>query len=321
MNNPRYSVIIPVFNRPDEVNELLASLTSQSSKNFEVLIIEDGSTIRCDHIVDTYRNKLSIQYFFKPNSGPGPSRNFGFSHARGDYFVVFDSDCIVPPAYLTIVEQSIAANAWDAWGGPDQAHASFSPLQQAMGCTMSSVLTTGGIRGGKKHIGKFQPRSFNMGISRTVFEKIGGFNFTHSAEDIEYSIRMTNAGFRVGLIAEAFVFHKRRTDLKQFFRQVRNFGRGRVQVGRVHPNEVKLTHWFPSFFFLGEAGLLVAPLISFPLFWFGCSLFTCYLSAIFIDAFRKTASVRVAWLAIPSALTQLNGYGIGFLGEKLRLIK
>lgn len=321
MSNPRYSIIIPVFNRPDEVNELLASLTAQSFRNFEVLVVEDGSAIRCDQIVDQYRDKLNIQYFFKPNSGPGPSRNFGFSHAHGDYFVVFDSDCIIPPAYLTIVEQSITVNAWDAWGGPDRAHANFSPLQQAMGYTMSSVLTTGGIRGAKKHIGKFQPRSFNMGISRKVFEKLGGFNFTHSAEDIEFSIRMENAGLRVGLIAEAFVFHKRRTDLKQFYKQVSNFGRGRVQVGRVHPSEVKLAHWFPTFFFLGEVGLLIAPLISISLFLLGCILFASYLSAIFIDAFQKTASAKVAYLSVPSALTQLNGYGIGFLSEKLRTLK
>jgi glycosyltransferase involved in cell wall biosynthesis len=197
--SPRYSIIVPVFNRPDEVRELLTSLVQQTVRDFEVIIVEDGSSMSSAPVVDQFREQLSIEYIFKQNSGPGPSRNMGFAHAKGNYFVVFDSDCIIPPHYLEAVNQALAQHHLDAWGGPDRAHASFTTLQQAMGYTMASVLTTGGIRGGKTHAGKFQPRSFNMGISRTVFEKTGGFKFNRLAEDIELSIRMRKMGFKVDL--------------------------------------------------------------------------------------------------------------------------
>lgn len=315
MKNPKYSIIVPVYNRPQEIEELLNSLTIQTYTNFEVLVIEDGSSVRCDHIVDRYRDKLNIQYYFKPNSGPGPARNFGFTYARGDYFVVFDSDCIIPPEYFSSVEKFVKEEKLDAWGGPDAAHKDFTPLQQAMGYTMSSFLTTGGIRGGKKHVGWFQPRSFNMGISRLVFEKTNGFAFTHLAEDIELSIRMKQQGFRVKLIPEAFVYHKRRTNLKEFYHQVKNFGKGRVMVGRIHPHEVKLTHWFPSLFFLGAfISLLLFPFSPD----FSAFLMTGYLVyflLVFLHAFLITQSFNVALLSVPSSAVQLFGYGIGFLKE------
>ena len=228
--HPRYSVIVPVYNRPEEIDELLNSLTRQTRSDFEVIIVEDGSAIPCQDIVARYSNSLTIQYFFKPNSGPGPSRNFGYAHANGEYLVVFDSDCIIPPQYFEAVDQALLQHQWQAWGGPDKAHGDFTPVQRAMGYTMASFFTTGGIRGGKKHVGWFQPRSFNMGISREVYQKTQGFTFDRFAEDIEFSIRMKQHGFRVGLIPEAFVYHKRRTNFGQFFRQVSNFGKGRVLV-------------------------------------------------------------------------------------------
>jgi glycosyltransferase involved in cell wall biosynthesis len=318
MSSPKYSIVVPVYNRPDEINELLESLACQSYHNFEVIVVEDGSQVRCDKIVDLYRDKLKIQYFFKPNSGPGPSRNFGFTQALGDYFIVFDSDCIIPSTYLASVEEALKVHHWDAWGGPDKAHPNFTILQRAMGYTMSSVLTTGGIRGAKRMVGKFQPRSFNMGLSRKVFEKTGGFKFTHFAEDIELSIRMHKDGFKVGLIPDAFVFHKRRTDFRQFYHQVFNFGRGRALVGRMHPREIKATHWFPSLFLVGTMALLILPLINTLLFAIGVALFFIYLLAIFIHAFIETHNLQVAFLSVPAALVQLGGYGIGFLSERLK---
>lgn len=318
MTSPRYSVVIPVFNRPQEVTELLTSLKQQTFRNFEVIIVEDGSTVRCDQVVDQFRDLLHIQYFFKPNSGPGPSRNFGFAHAKGEYLVVFDSDCIIPSNYFDVVEKSIQDNGWDAWGGPDKAHADFTTIQRAMGYTMSSVLTTGGIRGGKKSLGWFQPRSYNMGLSRKVFDATAGFKFSHFAEDIELSIRMKKNGFTVGLIPEAYVYHKRRTTFRQFFRQVFNFGKGRVLIGGVHPEEVKLTHWFPTLFLLGSIGLLLLPLLSVVLFRFGVALFLVYLSAIFLHSLLENKNLSVAILSIPSALLQLWGYGLGFLNETLK---
>ncbi len=313
---PKYSVVVPVYNRPDELRELLQSLTQQTWKNFEVIIVEDGSTNRSDGVVDEFREKLHIEYIFKPNSGPGPSRNLGFAHAKGEYFVVFDSDCIIPPTYFEEVDKVVTGNKPDAWGGPDRSHKSFTPLQQAMAYTMSSVLTTGGIRGGKKHLGWFQPRSFNMGISRQVYKETKGFAFSRYAEDIELSIRMKKSGFKSVLIPEAFVYHKRRTTLQQFYQQVSNFGKGRVMVGRAHPGEVKLTHWLPALFTLGLAALLVLPIISSVLFFFGAVLYGMFSVAILIDSYQSNQSLVVALLSVPAAWVQLIGYGVGFLTER-----
>ena len=318
MPAPEFSIIIPVYNRPQEVKEILASLVAQSFKDFEVIIVEDGSSIRCEDVVDSFRDQLIINYFFKPNTGPGPSRNFGFEKAKGKYFVVFDSDCILPPQYFEDVIQALNENQWDAWGGPDKARNDFTLKQRAMGYTMSSVLTTGGIRGGKKHVGWFQPRSFNMGISRKVFQQTKGFVFDRFAEDIEFSIRMKKAGFNVGLIPKAFVYHKRRIDFSQFYNQVYNFGKGRALIGRVHPEEIKLTHWFPTLFFLGLLSLLVIPFFSVPFSIVSIGFFVLYMLSIFIHSFVVNKNLAVALLSVPAALYQLCGYGIGFLQEKLR---
>ena len=318
MHEPEFSVVIPVYNRPQEVEEILSSLTAQSFKDFEVIIVEDGSDRRCDDVVSAFSNKLRIEYYFKPNTGPGPSRNFGFSHANGRYFVVFDSDCILPPEYLQIVKDSLTENNWDAWGGPDKAHTDFTLNQRAMAYTMSSFFTTGGIRGGKKHIGWFQPRSFNMGLSRKVFEATGGFKFDRYAEDIEFSIRMKQAGFKVGLIPDAFVYHKRRISFRQFYNQVYNFGRGRAMIGQVYPEEVKLTHWFPTLFLTGIVALLLIPFVSPPLFGIGIAGLTFYLAAILVDSLLVNRNLMVAILSIPASFCQLFGYGMGFLAQKLR---
>lgn len=316
--NPKYSVIVPVYNRPEEIQELMESLTHQTYKNFEVIIVEDGSTRTCVEVVDSFRDKLSIEYITQQNAGPGPSRNTGYALAKGDYFVVFDSDCIIPVDYFKIVDAALTSNPFDAWGGPDRAHKNFTLLQRAMAYTMASVLTTGGIRGAKKGIGSFQPRSFNMGISRAVFEKTAGFKLTRLAEDIEFSIRMKKLGFRVVLVADAFVYHKRRTSLSQFFNQVSSFGKGRVLVAQQHPGELKLTHWFPTMFTLG---LLIIPflfLISPVLATLAASMYVFYFLAIAVDSWRINQNAAVALLSIPAAFVQLTGYGSGFLKQILQ---
>jgi glycosyltransferase involved in cell wall biosynthesis len=311
MNQPTYSIIVPVYNRPQEVAELLESLTRQTVLDFEVVLVEDGSAITSEKVFEQYSSRLSMQYFFKPNTGPGPSRNFGFEKARGNYFVVFDSDCILPSHYFEAVDRFLRIEKADAWGGPDRGMKDFTPLQQAMAFTMSSLLTTGGIRGGKEKA--FQPRSFNMGISRAVFENTRGFHFDRFAEDIELSIRIRKAGFKTALIPDAFVYHKRRTSLSQFFQQVSNFGKGRVLVGRKHPGEVKPTHWFPAFFLLG---LLAIPVLFFFLP-YGSVLLTLsygfYTVSVAIDCFMTTRSWHVTFLSIPSLFVQMIGYGWGFL--------
>lgn len=318
MRHPKFSVVIPVYNRPNELQELLESLCNQTVGDFEVIVVEDGSSLRSESIVDYYREKLSIEYFYKPNSGPGPSRNAGFKQARGDYFVVFDSDCILPTTYFEAVENGLKTLNLDAWGGPDRAHSDFTVMQRAMAYTMSSVLTTGGIRGGRKRIGWFQPRSFNMGISRQVFEVTGGFKFDRFAEDIEFSIRMKNSGFRIGLIPEAFVYHKRRSTFGQFYDQVFNFGRGRALIGRLYPREIKLTHWFPAIFTVGTCLMLLLLLVDMKWFIILFTGFCVYLFGIFLHSFLESKNFAVAALSVPAALLQFFGYGTGFLRERLK---
>ena len=316
MVKPKYSIIIPVYNRPLEVEELLESLTKQTFANFEVVLVEDGSSITCEKVFEKYVGKLALQYYFKPNTGPGPSRNFGFQKAKGEYFVVFDSDCIIPKHYFENVESFLERTPLDAWGGPDRAHEDFTSLQRAMAYTMSSFLTTGGIRGGR--LKGFQPRSFNMGIRKEVFGKTGGFKFDRLAEDIEFSIRMKKAGFEVGLIPEAFVYHKRRTNFKQFYKQVFNFGRGRVLVGKVHPGEIKITHWFPSLFLLGFVFSLLFLLLEPTLGNLFLTAYGLYFLGIFAHSLLVNKSFEVSALSLPSAAIQLIGYGTGFLQEKFK---
>ncbi len=313
-----FSVIIPVFNRPDEIQELLESLVHQTFTDFEVIVVDDGSTVRCDAVVDAYRDRLHIHYFYKPNSGPGPSRNFGSDKARGDFLVYFDSDCQLPAHYFSAVQEYRDAQALDVWGGPDRGHPGFTPLQQAMAYTMASVLTTGGIRGSKRIAEKFQPRSFNMGISRKVFEATGGFRFDRLAEDIELSVRIRKSGFVIALIPSAYVFHKRRTTLLQFYKQVAGFGCGRVRVGRAHPGEIKWVHWFPAVFLVGLIALPVLLLINPLLGKLIASLYLIYWAVIAVDCWLTIRSVTVALLSIPSAIVQLGGYGLGFVKEFIK---
>jgi glycosyltransferase involved in cell wall biosynthesis len=315
MHTPRFSIVIPVYNRPGEIQELLESLTRQTNKDFEVILVEDGSSQTSEKVYEDYSSRLTIQYYYKANSGPGPSRNFGFERARGEYFVVFDSDCLIPDHYFESVEKFLKSEPVDAWGGPDRGHQKFTIVQQAMGYTMSSLFTTGGIRGGKSN--GFQPRSFNMGISRKVYEQTGGFKFDRLAEDIELSVRMRKQGFRAALIPDAYVYHKRRTNLKKFFIQVSNFGKGRALVGKAHPGEVKVTHWFPAFFLLGIILLPILFLIFPALALFGVATYCIYFLTLVIDCYLTTHSITVSLLSVPAALIQLTGYGYGFLKEMI----
>lgn len=310
-----YSLVIPVYNRPQEVDELLESLTYQTYSNFEVIIVEDGSSDPCKSITEKYNNSLDIKYFFKENEGQGPARNFGFEHAKGDYFIAYDSDCIIPPRYLTFVDEAIEKEHWDAFGGPEKAHEGFTLVQKAITYSMTSPITTGGIRGGKKHIGTYHPRGFNMGISRKVFEKTGGFVFERMGEDIEFSIRIIESGFKVGLIEEAFVYHKRRTGLFAFYKQVYSFGRTRIMLSRVHPKELKLVHAMPAFFVLAVLLIPVLYFLSSILFKASLALAGLFYLAIFITSIAAQKNLAVACLSLLTSTIQLLGYGLGFLSE------
>lgn len=310
-----YSLIIPVYNRPNEVDELLESLTHQTYTNFEILIIEDGSTKPCKEVVNKYSEQLDLKYFFKENTGQGFTRNYGFERAKGDYFIVYDSDCLIPERYLEIVDQAIEKENLDAFGGPDKEHKDFTWIQKAISYSMTSPFTTGGIRGNKKHAGTFHPRSFNMGISRSVFEKVGGYKITRMGEDIEFSIRIIENGFKTGLISEAFVYHKRRTNLWQFYKQLHFFGRARINISRFYPTEIKLVHTFPLLFLLGLLSLPVSFFLMPLLFQAGVWVLGLFYLLIFLHSLVRQKNLVVALLSIITSTIQLGAYGIGFLSE------
>jgi len=306
-----FSFIIPVYNRPDEVKELLESLTEQTFNSpFEVVLVEDGSTLPSDKIVEQYRNKLQLSYFFKENSGPGDSRNYGMRHAKGNYFLILDSDCILPPQYLEEVNTSLQSDYVDCFGGPDTAHTSFSALQKAINYSMTSVFTTGGIRGNKKAINKFQPRSFNMGISKAAFVTSGGFGKIHPGEDPDLTIRLWKAGYNTKFIEKAFVYHKRRISWKKFYQQVHKFGLTRPILNAWHPETRKVTYWFPAVFMLGLFLSIGAYFLGFK---YVLLLYCGYFILIFVDSLLKNKNLLIALMSILALVIQFYGYGTGFV--------
>jgi len=306
-----FSIIIPVYNRPDEINELLQSLLKSTyNSNYEVVIVEDGSTISCEDVVQRYVDKLSISYYFKPNSGPGDSRNFGMKKAKGDYFLIFDSDCIIPENYLSEVDIELKSDYVDCFGGPDKALKSFSNIQKAINFAMTSFLTTGGIRGGSEKIDKFQPRSFNMGISKTAFEASKGFGNIHPGEDPDLSIRLWKLGYETRLFKSAFVYHKRRIDWDKFSIQVSKFGKARPILNLWYPEYKKVTYWFPSVFVIG---FIISFALLFVLFDWVLKFYFFYFVMIFIVSSIQNRNPIIGLLSIVAVWKQFFGYGIGFL--------
>lgn len=313
-----FSLIIPVYNRPDEVDELLESLSkSDYNEAFEIVLVEDGSSIPCKDVVMTYQGKLNISYYFKANSGPGDSRNFGMQKAVGDYFIIFDSDCIIPPNYLSEVRKALNADYVDCFGGPDKALKSFSDIQKAINFAMTSFLTTGGIRGGSEKIGKFQPRSFNMGISKKAFEASKGFGNIHPGEDPDLSIRLWNLGFETRLFQNAYVYHKRRIDWEKFSVQVNKFGKARPILNSWYPEHNKLTFFFPTLFILGLLLALILLIFNFDLL---LQLYFVYFVIIFLTASIQNKSVKIGYLSVIAVWKQFYGYGIGFLESFVKII-
>ncbi len=310
-----FSIIIPLYNRPQEIDELLHTLTQQQYQNFEVLVIEDGSQIDAKDIVASYQDRLNLRYFYKENEGQGFTRNFAFKHAKGDYFIIFDSDCLIPADYLEQVKAYLELHQLDAYGGPDAAHSSFSPTQKAISYAMTSLFTTGGIRGNKKHLGQFHPRSFNMGISRKVWEKTGGFKLTRLGEDIEFSIRIHEMGFKIGLIPEAKIFHKRRTNFTQFFKQLHFFGRARINIYKHFPKELKLVHFFPAMFSLFLLFTVLSNLLNLQIASSCNFLLAVYILLIFFHSWAVNSSAKVAFLSIVAVFVQLTAYGLGFMQD------
>ena len=321
----KYSFIVPVYNRPDEVDELLASLLTQTVADFEVVIVEDGSSKPCKEVCDKYAGKLDLHYHMKPNSGPGQSRNYGAERARGEYLIVLDSDVVLPAGYLKAVDDELRREPADAFGGPDRAHDSFTDTQKAISYSMTSFFTTGGIRGGKKKLDKFYPRSYNMGVRRDVYLRLGGFSKMRFGEDIDFSIRIFKAGCRCRLFPEAWVWHKRRTDFRKFFRQVFNSGIARINLYKKYPESLKLVHLLPMVFTVGVTALVLTSAVGRALmhyddlhrwYWLCAGpwlpiLLYCLL--IFAGSAAANRSLKVGLLSVPAAFIQLYGYGCGFL--------
>lgn len=311
----RFSIVIPVYNRPKEVEELLESLCQQTFKDFEVIVVEDGSTEKSDMICEKYKDQLDIKYYFKPNSGPGPSRNYGAEHSQGDYLIILDSDVIVPEGYLSFLQNELDHKPCEAFGGPDRAYESFTSIQKAINYSMTSFFTTGGIRGGKQKMDKFYPRSFNMGIRRDVFQNVGGFAPIRYGEDIDLSTRLFKAGYDCKLFPDAYVYHKRRVKFSSFFRQVKHSGEARVMLKRKYPETFKLVHLLPAAFVIGNIALVLLSIFH---RWWWILPIPFYMALVFIDSLTKNKNLKVALLSIPAAYYQLFGYGIGFIEGSLR---
>lgn len=309
--NLQFSLIIPVYNRPNEIDELLQSLVAQTYQNkFEVIVVEDGSTLKAEEIVNSYSKDLNLQYFYKKNTGAGESRNFGMQKATGNYFIVFDSDCIIPSNYLVEVQNYLTKNYTDAFGGADAAHDSFTTIQKAINYSMTSFFTTGGIRGSKKAVDKFQPRSFNFGISKTAFETTRGFSKMKIGEDIDLTFRLWDNNFETQFIENAYVYHKRRSTFQQFFKQTFAFGNGRPFLNKKYPGTAKITYWFPSIFLMLFVFSIIISLFGYPIF---IGFFTFYFAVIFLDSLIKNEKISVAAISVLTTLIQFAGYGLGFL--------
>lgn len=314
-----FSLIIPVYNRPDEVDELLESLSQTTYKEiFEIVLVEDGSTLKCKDVASKYGDRLDISYYFKENSGPGDSRNYGMRKARGDYFIIFDSDCIIPNEYLTVVEKALQENYVDCFGGPDRALDSFTDIQKAINFAMTSFLTTGGIRGGSEKIDKFQPRSFNMGLSRKAFEASKGFGNIHPGEDPDLSIRLWNLGFETKLFSAAYVYHKRRIDWEKFSVQVNKFGKARPILNSWYPKYNKLTFFFPSVFILGLIAAVVG--VLFLNFDYLLQFYFVYFFVLFLVSSTQNRSVKIGYYSVIAVWKQFYGYGTGFLLSYFKVI-
>ncbi len=306
----KYSVIVPVYNRPDEMDELLQSLAvQQAGVDFEVVVIEDGSTIDSKAVVEKFP-QLNILYFFKENTGPGDSRNFGMQQATGDYFILFDSDCIIPAHYMVQLDELLSKNYVDCFGGTDSAQHNFTTLQKAINFCMTSRLTTGGVRGNSHQTQKFQPRSFNMGLSKKAFEATQGFGNIHPGEDPELVFRLWDIGFKTTLLKDLSVYHKRRINWSKFFTQVNKFGKVRPILDVWHPAYQQLKYAFPALFILGLDVVLLLAIFGYGAF---LGLYGLYFLAVFLEALFTTQSIAIAGWSVVAVLVQFYGYGLGYL--------
>ena len=318
MTQLSYSFIIPVYNRPKEIEELLESfLNLEGNFDYEIVIVEDGSTETSENVICSYIDKLNISYYFKSNSGPGDSRNYGMQRAKGNYYIILDSDVILPEQYLQEVDDFLKQKFYHCFGGPDGAHDSFSDLQKAINFSMTSFMTTGGIRGGSEAIENFQPRSFNLGLSQEAYKATKGFGKIHPGEDPDLILRLWEMGYKTSLIKNAFVYHKRRISWNRFYKQVNKFGQVRPILNKWHPSSAKITYWFPTLFLFG---FVISLLLSIVGLYYLLLLYGIYFLILFTSSFLVTKNIKVAIMSIGATCIQFYGYGIGFFKSTIKLL-
>ncbi|MDO4695119.1 glycosyltransferase family 2 protein [Porphyromonas sp.] len=307
----QYSFIIPLYNRPDEIRELLESISRLTGGfDFEVIVVEDGSKVPSKDIVEGFADRLDVKYIYQDNTGPGGARNRGAHEALGQTLIILDSDTVLPEDYLVAVDRCRVQRPASLWGGPDRASEDFTVVQRAIDYSMTSFFTTGGIRGGKKRLDKFYPRSFNMGVDREVFLSVGGFRAMRFGEDLDLSMRIIEAGHHSECYEEAWLYHKRRVSYVQFFRQVYNSGIARITLNKLHPGTLKLVHWLPALFVIGHVALFLLAVFHTP-YWLMFPL--VYALLICCDLFIRTGWMDLAVHGIIASYVQLFGYGLGFL--------
>lgn len=304
------SFVVPVYNRPDELRELLSSMTRlEGSIPFEVVVVDDGSKPGCDEVMREFPG-MNIHYYYKENTGPGDSRNYGMKRASGNYFIILDSDCLLSAHYLLAVKESLNAEYVDCFGGPDAAHSNFNLRQKAISFVMTSFWTTGGIRGNKRKLKPYEPRSFNMGMSKKAFEISGGFGNLHPGEDPELVQRLWDLGFKTKYIERALVYHKRRITWSSYARQIYKFGLARSILNVKKPKYASWVFWLPIFVvLLGLTSLILGLLGCFNMLYFvlAYAIFLAFAGMLNLKSFR-------ALFMIPFVFAiQSIAYAIGFI--------
>lgn len=326
MSTPKFALISPTFKRPDEVTEFLDSLRKLDypKDKFEIILGDGTPGDELRPLIYPYQKDLPLKIYYEEFLPVSNARNRAAELSTAQFFIFLDSDCIIPEGYLKAVEFFLDAHPQiNLFGGPDAASEDFTDLQKAISFSMTSFLTTGGIRGGSSSVTTYHPRGFNMGISAELFNKVGGYdeNFV-CGEDVELSMRLIKAGAKSAFIEEAHVFHKRRTSIKQFRRQVFRFGAARPLLAKAHPGNLKITHLFPLAFTVYRH---VSAILFLLVFYFNLSvlslpfaMYVLYMVAVFFSALKKEG-LSVALLAVQTTNTMNAGYGIGFLRNYLEV--
>ncbi len=323
INDIFISVITPSYNRASELEHLMRSISAQSIDHnlFELIISDDGSTDDTEALINSWQEKasFSIKYISQENKGPGAARNHGLEKSIGELILFIDSDCEAHPKWIETIVDEYHKSEFDACGGPDGGKKDFTLLQKAIDYSMTSFFTTGGMRGhSEKMISKFYPRTHNMGVKRDKYEAVGGFGNLRHGQDIEFSHRIRTSGGKIRFIKNALVYHRRRTSLRQFIKQVFNWGVARINLGKIDTAMLEPVHFLPSLSILLSLFII---LIIYQLDWGISEIFLLFFSPLSIicllGALNKK-DLRVFPILLLVIPIQIFGYGLGFLQAYIR---